>query len=175
MEAPKAKPRLMAPPEERKNERSIIMGLSLLGGLMASPVKIFQFIIMYWKVILIGGMIAIIAYQNLSHTRYFFWADTLPYLRTQVIELEAINDEVLASNELLVVRINKTNETILGWKKKTDLLQSRLEKMGESIIAHQEDVAEDVVEILDGETPHTCDASIDYLLDATEDLKWDIK
>lgn len=175
MEEPKAKPRLMAPPGEGKQERSLILGLSLLGGLLASPIKLLQFIVMYWKVIFIGGLIGIVAYQNFSQVRYFLWADTIPYLRNQIVELEAQNDEILKANELLVVRIQKTNQTIMSWKRKSDALQAKLDKLNTSIVEHQEDVAEDVAEILQGPTPPDCKASIEYLIDATGDLQWDIK
>ena len=163
-------------PESREfgppQDRSIIMGAM---ALVSFPVKIFGFMLRYWKQTIIIGLIVTVLYQNFSPTRYLLWVDTIPYLRNQVTELEEQNAEMLAANELMVLRINKTNQTIISWKKKTDILQQRLEILGASIITHQDEVAIDVAEILAEPAPQTCEASIGYLLDAVGDLEWDIK
>ena len=159
--------RLVPPPKPR----SVLLGLSLL----SLPGKMFGFVLRYWKQCFIIGLVVAVLYQNFSPTRYLLWIDTIPYLRNQVTELETQNDEMQKANELLVVRIRKTNETILDWKKKSDVLQAKLNKLNDSIIEHQEEVAIDVAEILAEPAPVTCEESINYLLDATEDLKWDIK
>ena len=159
--------RLAPPPKPR----SVLLGLSLL----SLPGKMFGFVLRYWKQCFIIGLIVAVLYQNFSPTRYLLWIDTIPYLRNQVTELETQNDEMQKANELLVVRIRKTNETILDWKKKSDALQAKLNKLNDTIEEHQEEVAIDVAEILAAPAPQTCEGSINYLIDAVEDLQWDIK
>lgn len=146
-----------------------------IASIFSFPINILGFLLRHWQITFIVGLIVTVLYQNFSPKRYLFWADTLPYLRNEITELEAQNDEILKANELLVVRIQKTNQTILDWKKKSDVLQAKLNKLNTSIIEHQEDVANDVAEILAEPAPQSCEASIEYLIDATEDLKWDIE
>ena len=166
--SPLPESREFGPPTQ---SRSILAVFSIF----SFPIKLFGFLLQHWQVTAIVGLIVTVLYQNFSPTRYLFWIDTIPYLKNQVVELKAENDEVIKANELLVVRIRKTNQTIMDWKDKTDKLQAKFNKLNESIVEHQSDVAIDVAEILAEPAPQTCEGSINYLIDATEDLQWDIK
>lgn len=142
--------------------------LMILNGLKSAG----TFLLTYWKEVVICLMVAVIVYDNFATKRYFFGADTIPYLKA---------DNVLLTNELKVAAnanknltndITGLNSVVGDWEAKSkDLvaqnaaLQTKLNSM--SVVNKKK-----VQTILAAPTPKDCESSIQFLRDEQKNLTW---
>ena len=138
----------------------------LLGGIP------WKSILAHWKEILVVGMLATIIYQNTFETRYVLWVNTIPFLELKVVELEKAVDIVEAANHKLSATIDKRNDQIAEWKKTSEVLEKKHAAQAIQLKLLREMTNNDVAQILDGPTPQTCEASIDYLRDGIPELNY---
>lgn len=138
-----------------------------------------QFIVTYWKQIVICLMIGTIAYQNFSTVRYALWIDTIPYLKQQMAKDEVqiktlTNDLDIAAkaNAALAGTIQQDNATVQQWKDVSDKLQKQNDALQTKLTQMRTDNNKKVEQILDGVTPTTCENSIDYLRKEAPILNW---
>lgn len=66
----------------------------------------------HWQSTVIAALLALVAYQNISNTRWFVWADTIPYLKERVIVQDYELQLVEQSNNALKISINHRNDQI---------------------------------------------------------------
>lgn len=134
--------------------------------------KLIPFIIANWKVILILGMAFIIWYQNFNDTRFLFGAETIPSLEMQLEAAVVAVDICKAGNDVLSEAIDERNAEVQKWKGISTGLEQDIANL-ENVLGKMRNQTKTEVEvILKGDTPKTCEASIDYLRDGRKDLKW---
>ncbi len=134
--------------------------------------KLIPFIIANWKVILILGMAFIIWYQNFNDTRFLFGAETIPSLEMQLEAAVVAVDICKAGNDVLSEAIDERNAEVQKWKGISTGLEQDIANL-ENVLGKMRNRTKTEVEvILKGDTPKTCEASIDYLRDGRKDLKW---
>ncbi len=138
-----------------------------------------NFVIAHWKGISICLMIGMLAYQNFSTTRYVLWIETIPHLEQQVSkdesqikQLKSDLDIAAKANANLTTTIQNQNATVQQWKDISDKLQKQNVALATRITQMQQDEGQQVTNILNGPTPTTCEASIQYLRDMRTKLGW---
>lgn len=137
------------------------------------------FIADHWKIIAVAVMIGMLAYQNFSSTRYLLWIPTIPHLQQQLVQEQLLNkklsaslDIAIKSNTMLATRINDNNATVQQWKDVSDKLQKQNDALVGTLALMQANTHKQVLAILAGKTPQTCEASIQYLRDIRPQLTW---
>lgn len=137
------------------------------------------FIADHWKIIAVAVMIGMLAYQNFSSTRYLLWIPTIPHLQQELAQEQLLNKKLSASldiavksNTMLATRINDNNATVQQWKDVSDKLQKQNDALVGTLALMQANTHKQVMAILAGKTPQTCEASIQYLRDIRPQLTW---
>jgi hypothetical protein len=142
--------------------------LMLLNGLKSVGV----FLLQYWKEVIICLMIAVIVYDNFATKRYFFDADTIPYLRVNNVLLTNELKTAATANNNLTNDILGLNSVVNDWESKTkDLITQNAElqtKLNTMTVANNKKVQT----ILANPTPTTCENSIQFLRDQQKVLVW---
>jgi predicted PurR-regulated permease PerM len=138
-----------------------------------------SFIAKHWKAFLVILMIGTIAYQNFSPTRFVFFVNTIPYLEhkmeTQQAEIKSLHSDLMVAaraNAMLVQEIKNNNATVQQWMNISKKLQNENNKLAVTIKHMNESNAISVNKILNGKTPTSCKASIQYLKNMGKKLKW---
>lgn len=154
--------------------------LKFLPGLEPFFTMVENFIIKYWKQIVICLMIGTIAYQNFSAHRFVFWIQTIPYLEGQVAKdqvmikkLNADLDIAAKANAALAGTIQQDNATVQQWKDVSDKLQKQNDALQGKLTKMRTDNNKKVSDILNSKIPATCEDSIQYLRDHKP--IWDVK
>lgn len=147
----------------------------LLGGFIGWIPKAFAFVIKYWKECLVAGLVATVFYQNFMTTEWLKWVGvrTIPGIERELVvkteQLEACED----SREELKSEIESVNTQIDQWASVSQQLQSQHDELVAEIGEMRRRSEEAVQDILEGPTPETCEAAIDFLKDAAQgDLRW---
>lgn len=140
-------------------------GWTLLGGIGSYVAK-------HWIVFLFLAMAGTIAYQNLSKTRFIFFAETIPHLQAQVTQLQGALNQAVAANQKLTTDISAVNGIVGQWESVSNNLQKQNQALQGQL--NQERVANDkkVQDILNSQTPTTCEGSIDFLRQESGVLQW---
>lgn len=153
--------------------------LSFLPKLEPFLTALENFVVTYWKQIVICLMIGTIGYQNFSTVRYALWIDTIPYLKQQMAKDEVqiktlTNDLDIAAkaNAALAGTIQQDNATVQQWKDVSDKLQKQNQALQSKLDQMRTDNNKKVEQILDGVTPTTCEGSVDYLRKEAPVLTW---
>ena len=133
------------------------------------------FLLKYWKEVVLGLMIGTIAYENLSHTRFFLWADTIPYLADQNKILTANLKVAVDANKNLTESIGGLNSVVGDWKSKSDELQKQNLQLQGKLDGMKMANDKIVQSILNAPTPKTCDDSITFLRNTKKELIWSSK
>jgi len=134
--------------------------------------KALEFLMKYWKQILVGAMATVIIYQNVFETRFFFGFETIPSLERRLSESQDSLDKAIAGNRALSAAIDDNNDRIAEYEKLANELQGKIATLNSKLEDEREKVAKEVEEILKDTTPKSCEESMQYLRDAKEDLKW---
>jgi len=148
------------------------MPISLLLGLLNFK-KFIPFLLTNWKPILIISMAGLLAYQNLSGTRFLFGAETIPSLNMRLEAATKAINECKSGNDALSAAIDDRNAEVVKWKAITTNLENDIGILQKDLDTARVKLNAEVDVILKDETPKTCEASIDYLRDGRKDLKWD--
>jgi len=135
--------------------------------------KIIPFLIENWKILMLVGMIGIIAYQNLSGTRFLFGAETIPSLERRLVEARVIIDTCKAGNDALSASIDKRNNEIQEWKNISNALENNIISLQDNLVIERTKTNIKVKSILTGKTPQSCKSAINYLREARGVLKWE--
>ncbi len=153
--------------------------LKFLPGIEPILTNIENFIVKHWKGIVICLMIGTIAYQNFSEHRFVLWIPTIPYLEQQVakdqVEIKQLKtdlDIAAKANAALAGTIQQDNATVQQWKDVSDRLQKQNQALQVQLVQMRKDNNKKVSDILNGTTPTTCEASIQYLRDMKSKLGW---
>ena len=125
-----------------------------------------------WKEILLGVLLAIMIYQNMSNSRWVFWADTIPYLRTELAILETEIEIINQANETLVADIEQRNAEIERWSNvtmqleaNTSMLQAEISKIELKANSRIRTVETQVI-------PQECSGAMNYLFDSIPELDY---
>lgn len=137
--------------------------------------NVIAFVLKYWKEVVLGLMIGTIAYQNLSHTRYVLWADTIPYLVDQNKQLTVDLKTAVDANKTLTSSIGGLNSVVNDWKTKSDQLQKENDQLQGKLDGMKMANDKIVKSILNAPTPKTCDDSIAFLRSTKQQLTWSAK
>jgi Ca2+/H+ antiporter len=141
--------------------------LSLLGG------PVVRFLQAYWKQIIVVVAIVLI---------YLYWVDRTHTIKTQadtIVQLKAANanltQAVVDQQNTFKATISSQNAQIEGFVKQTAAQQQRIldaqKKQDDIKTAYDKKI----YEILHEVKPTTCQESIDYLINASKELKWEPK
>jgi hypothetical protein len=141
--------------------------LSLLGG------PVVGFLEAYWKQIIVVVAIVLI---------YLYWADRTHTIKTQadtIVQLKAANatltQAVVDQQNTFKATISSQNAQIEGFVKQTADQQQRILDAQKK----QDDIKKvydkKIYDILHEVKPTTCQGSIDYLINASKELKWEPK
>jgi len=131
------------------------------------------FIITHWKTIAIGGMMAIIVYQNVFETRIFFGAETIPSLTKRLAAAEDAIDICKKGNDTLAASIVERNNEVDKWRIISKNLEKNIKSLENILRDNRADTNKTVSEILANKTPATCEASIDYLRNIRKGITWE--
>lgn len=125
-----------------------------------------------WKVNFVVLMAAIILYQNFSNTRWFIWADTIPYLQERVTELELSLDIAEQGNKALTAAIEDRNAEIVSLGLVTKQLEIQRQGLQADIneLAQAGNAKVTVVEkeIID----QSCTGAMEYMFDSIPELNY---
>ena len=140
-------------------------------GLVTSTVK---FLIEHWKECLFAGMAFTIFHQNFMEWEMLKWVGvrTIPGIEQELVVKQEQLDECELSRANLKGQIDSTNAQVEKWADVSSQLQRQHDKLVEEITDMREKSRKAVEDILSEPTPKTCEAAIQYLRDAKEDLRW---
>jgi hypothetical protein len=153
--------------------------LKFLPGIEPILTNIENFIVKHWKGIVICMMIGTIGYQNFSDHRFVLWIETIPYLENKVaadqVQIKKLTSDLeiaAKANAMLTGTIQQDNSTVEQWKAVSDQLQKKNDALIGQLSTIRANNNKKVQTILDGTTPTTCEASIDYLRNIGPSLTW---
>lgn len=136
----------------------------------------------HWKAVVIGTMIGLLAYQNFSSTRFLLWMPTIPHLKAEVVQrdakiktLQGELDTSIKANEKLTTTIIAQNDVIGEWKTISEGLQKKSDEILGELTSMRKESNTATQKILNGQTPKTCEDSIDYLRNMRSQLTWSTK
>ena len=125
-----------------------------------------------WREALLLICFLVIGYQNISDTRFFLWADTIPFLQAEVVKREVELELALQSNKLLTESIERRNEQVNEQRQVTLLLQEEFAKISEEITGIRRTSNERVRTIIQEKAPETCTAAFEYLRDSIPEIRY---
>lgn len=125
-----------------------------------------------WRELLIVALMVIVVYQNISNTRWVFWADTIPYLQAEIVDAELKVDLALQANSTLRESIEKTNDQITGWRILSKSLEKQSDLLQMDLIVARINTDTTVREVIREDTPTSCSAAFEYLRDAIPELNY---
>ena len=111
---------------------------------------------------------AIVGYQNLADSRYFVWADTIPYWKNVAADLEDEITDYEFNIERLQHVITLQNDQITQLSTQSQAVQTELDEALAQIQQSRQKAAEKLDQV-DGETVTD---PIQYLRDSAIDLQW---
>lgn len=130
-------------------------------------------ILKHWQAGVIALLLAIVFYQNTFDHRVFFWADTIPYLKTLVDEQQEQIELVANANEMLSNAIERNNERVEEFRTlSAELEQNNLALQTENEALRGRTMTQ-VTRILQSSTPASCEAAIDFLRNSIPTLQYD--
>lgn len=155
-------------------------------SLIFSPDKIFNFIlkgfsfvVQHWKEVVAISAISLIFYQNFVSFEFLKWVGirSIPGIEQEYEKKLDIKEQQLteceASREVLKQQIDNTNAQIDQWASLSEQLQSQHTDLIEELEGMKKQSEQQVLDILEGPTPESCEAAIQFLRDAVKgDLKW---
>ena len=157
----------------------------LVAKAIFSPAKIIGllsnlvgFCVKYWKQILFIGMAGTIFYQNMMAFEALKWVGlrTIPGVEQEYQEridvLQQQLHECEMSRQELKGAIEATNAQIDKWSQVSEDLQRQHNNLKGQLREMREKSDKRVQNILKEPVPKGCEAAIQYLRDAREDLKW---
>ena len=126
-----------------------------------------------WKLIAIGVLLFVVVYQNISDSRWAFWVDTIPYLRSELTTVSYELDLALQENEQLTEVIEERNAEIIRWgeitqqlEQSTALLQDEISGIGIKSNERIRVVERQVI-------PQECTGAMHFLYDSIPELQYD--
>jgi len=126
----------------------------------------------FWKEWLIVGLLAVVVYQNVSDTRWVFWADTIPNLKSRLNVAEIELDLIEQANAQLTEAIEERNKEIERWTNVTDELQQNTSDLQEQI-ANISISNRDNVRIVERQIiPQECTGAMNFLYDSVPELNY---
>ena len=134
--------------------------------------KLIPMIFTNWKPILISLMGFTIWYQNFNETRFLFGAETMPSLEKQLVAATKAVDVCKEGNVTLSKAIDERNEEVRKWKKISQALEGEIAGLQKDLDIARTKTNTQVETILNGTTPKTCKAAMNYLRDSRKDLQW---
>jgi len=135
--------------------------------------SIVPFIITNWKTIAIGGMMAIIVYQNVFEARIFFGAETIPSLTKRLAAADNAIDICKKGNDTLADSIVDRNNEVDKWRMISKNLANNIKSLKNTLRDSRVNTDKRVNEILANKTPTTCEASIEYLRNIRKGISWE--
>jgi predicted transcriptional regulator len=151
----------------------IPLGVKLLGLVSGLKIKkVAEFVGKYWKQLIVAGMAAVIVYQNVFETRFFFGAETIPSLEQRLDSAKNELDKAIEANRNLSAAIDDNNKRIEEYEKLSEDLKGKVAELTSDLNEEREKTNKQVEDILKDKTPKSCEESIQYLRDAKDDLKW---
>ena len=130
------------------------------------------FLLTNWKEVVIGLMVATILYQNFATTRFFFAADTIPYLKAQNTKLAADFKTAADGNKVLADSITGLNTVVNDEEAKSKELAAQNAALQGKLNTMAANNNKKVQTILTAPTPKTCETSIGFLRDYQKQLAW---
>ena len=147
--------------------------LRILGMVSGVNVKkVFTALAKVWREVLIILLLAIVLYQNFSGTRFLFWAQTIPALKSELAESENNLKICGDGNAKLSSAIDKNNARIDEYKQLTNNLEASIADLNTVLITERKNNDAEVKKILSAPRPKTCKEAINYLRDARKELTW---
>ena len=140
-----------------------------LGG--AIP-NLLEFVMKYWKQMIVISMVAFIYYQNNFETRRLFGVDTIPYYQQELQNAKDDAEHHKQQTEQLIQRFKDVSAEVMEWKKKSETLEQEYKELAGKLIDMRQANQAEVTTILQDATPESCEAAIEYLRQGREDLQW---
>lgn len=144
------------------------MWLILLSGLKSFG----TLLLTYWKEVVIALMIAVIAYDNFATKRFFFDADTIPYLKADNVLLTNELKAAASANANLTNDITGLNSVVGDWEAKSKQLVAQNAALQTKLNTMSVTNKKKVQAILAAPTPKDCETSIQFLKDQQKNLTW---
>lgn len=141
--------------------------------------NVFAFVVKHWKFFAIAALVGTLLYQNFATTRFVFGLETIPHLQGEVAKrdeqiknLKEDLNKVVTANQALTNSIGALNTTIGQWKSISDELKKKNADLQKHLNQMRIDTDKRVRDILNAQTPATCEESIDFLRDQRQKLTW---
>jgi len=138
-----------------------------------------NFIVAHWKGVLIVLMASFIFYQNFSNTRFLFDIQTIPHLNAQLATdeaqiktLKSDLDIAAKANAGLTTTIQNQNATINQEAVISAQLQKKNAALATQLATERVANKKKVSDILNGQVPQSCEASVQYLRQMESKLSW---
>lgn len=137
-----------------------------------------EFVVKYWKQILVIGMIVTILHQNFMQFEMLKWAGvrTIPGITQEYEQKLQVATEQLEECEAgrieLKSSIDTLNTQIDKWANVSSQLQTQHDELVLELTKMRKKSEQIVQDILSGPTPESCEAAMKYLRDSAGDLKW---
>lgn len=139
----------------------------------------FQFVVKHWKFFSIAAMVGLIVYQNQAVSRFLFGLETIPHMRTvvvardkEIVQLKTDLKTAVDGNAKLTSTIGELNTTVAEWQKTSKDLEKKIKDLQVRLDKMRKENDKKVQDILNGQTPESCEASIEYLRDQRLKLTW---
>ena len=127
----------------------------------------------HWKLITIVALILIILYQNVSDTRWVFWADTIPYLKEELATAEYSLNIAIEGNVRLREVIESNNARIRQWEIVSNSLELQHQHLQGQLSEVRQNTNVEVRTIIKEVTPQSCEAAFEYLRDNIPNLNFE--
>lgn len=132
-----------------------------------------------WKEILIACLLVVIGYQNISDSRWALWADTIPYLKTEIAnksadiaKLSVELDIAEQANKTLVADIEQRNAEIERWSDVTKQLEANTSMLQEEISKIEIKSSSQIRTVEKQIIPQECSGAMHYLFDSIPELEY---
>lgn len=126
---------------------------------------LFKLLLDNWKLV-----VAVIV-LGLITLHYVGLRDTIADQRVKIAELTTENTVLLGNNKLLQKSIDANNEAITKMAESADQTKDDFAKLNNSVRQQTAKLEKRLADILKDARPETCDATIQYLIDAVEEYK----
>lgn len=130
------------------------------------------FLLTYWKEVVICLMVVTIVYDNFATKRYFFGADTIPYLKADNARLTSELKIAADANKTLTNDITGLNSVVGDWEAKSKQLVAQNAQLQTKLNQKGVIIKQKVDKILAAPTPKDCEDSVQFLRDTQKQLTW---
>jgi len=132
-----------------------------------NPAKILEFFLKYWKQLIVVGILLFMAFQQY---RINSLKDNITDLNNNIASLTSHLKTCANSNKMLADTMDARNAEIQKWKDVSVVLEKKNKDLKANLQVKRKKTNKHVVDVLNDQTPKTCEGAIQYLRDGIKEI-----